>query len=80
MSRVSEIPELVDTMATRAIDEFAQGDTFRQRSTFALMCQGLMKENPALFQDTLKSAFTELASDKVVNVRITVARCLKTVM
>ena len=74
------MPELVDTMATRAIEEFAQGDTFRLRATFALMCQGLMKENPDLFQDTLKSAFTELATDRVVNVRTTVAHTLKAQM
>lgn len=58
------------------INELALSTTFRDRQSFLLICEGLM-EDKELFEKHFLTELLKLQKDKVVNVRITLAKVLR---
>ncbi len=60
-------------------NNFRNGElaTFKRRQLFVLMCEQVMILTPDIFQEHFILDFLSLVSDKVVNVRIGVARALR---
>jgi serine/threonine-protein phosphatase 4 regulatory subunit 1 len=51
--------------------------SFKRRQLYILMCEELMNQSKDLFDEYFKHDMLSLVADKVVNVRITLARALK---
>ena len=60
-------------------NNFRFGDvaTFKRRQLFVIMCEHVMNQAPEIFQEHFIHDFLSLVSDKVPNVRISVARTLR---
>eukprot|EP00826_Nyctotherus_ovalis_P063915 TRINITY_DN9371_c0_g1_i1.p1 TRINITY_DN9371_c0_g1~~TRINITY_DN9371_c0_g1_i1.p1 ORF type:complete len:391 (-),score=125.89 TRINITY_DN9371_c0_g1_i1:140-1312(-) len=58
------------------VNELALSTTFRDRQSFLLICEGLM-EDKELFEKHFLTELLKLQKDKVVNVRITLAKVLR---
>ncbi len=71
--------EVADIL-THVIDEFAQCGTYTGRMAFVHMCKSLMACDTDLFSKTLKSQFVKLKDDRVVLIRVAVARVLNEFM
>lgn len=73
-----------DSQQMRAIikivkNNFRYGDvaTFKRRQLFVIMCEHIMNQAPEIFQEYFINDFLSLVQDRVVNVRISVARTLR---
>ena len=51
--------------------------SFKRRQLFILMCEEVMNQAKELFDEFFKHDFLSLAGDRVINVRLTLARILK---
>ena len=60
-------------------NNFRQGEkaTYKRRQLFIIMCEEIMSQSKDLFDEFFKHDMLSLISDRVVNVRITLARALK---
>ena len=60
-------------------NNFRYGDvaTFKRRQLFVIMCEHIMNQAPEIFQEYFINDFLSLVQDRVVNVRIGVARTLR---
>lgn len=60
-------------------NNFREGEkaTFKRRQLYILMCEDVMNEAKDLFDQYFKHDFLSLVGDKVVNVRLALARALK---
>lgn len=50
---------------------------FKRRQLFILMCEEVMNQAKEIFDEYFKHDFLSLAADRVINVRLTLARALK---
>lgn len=73
-----------DTQQMRAIikivkNNFRYGDvaTFKRRQLYVIMCEHVMNQAPDIFQEYFMNDFLSLVQDRVPNVRIGVARTLR---
>ena len=60
-------------------NNFRQGEkaSYKRRQLFVIMCEEIMNQSKELFDEYFKHDMLSLVGDKVVNVRITLARVLK---
>jgi len=60
-------------------NNFREGEkaSFKRRQLYILMCEDVMNEAKEIFDVYFKHDFLSLVSDKVVNVRLALARALK---
>jgi len=60
-------------------NNFISGDkaSYKRRQLFILMCEEVMNQAKEIFDEYFKHDFLSLAADRVINVRLTLARALK---
>ena len=60
-------------------NNFRTGDkaSYKRRQLFILMCEEVMNQAKEIFDEYFKHDFLSLAADRVINVRLTLARALK---
>ena len=58
-------------------NKYFKAKTFKKRQLFCMMCQGQMMMKKELFEKYFKLDFVSLASDRVPNVRIAMAKVLR---